>query len=253
MSKQGIFSAALRDGRLPTPEGLVQPNGQAASQRFDVYRNNVSSSLIDAIVSGFPVLSRLLGEEYLRALGQVFVQHHPPRTPIIAAYGGDLPDFIDGFEPLSAYPYLKDTARLELARRSSTNATDAISVAAQQLAGLSGDQLFAAIPTPHPSLQILESSFPIHAIWLANVSDTPSSSVDFNAGAQTVLLVRPNMEVEQYLLSPAECAFVSAIDGATTLAGVAQAVLVAEPACDVAQIMATMVQRGVIQKFTLSE
>ena len=82
-----LFSTALLDGEHPVPPGLMQPDGRPAGKRFDVYRNNVLSSLVDAMVSGFPAIVSLLGETYFRALAAQYVRAYPPTTPVIARYG----------------------------------------------------------------------------------------------------------------------------------------------------------------------
>ena len=47
--------------------------------------------------SRFPVVKRLVGEEFFRAMAQVFVTEEPPRSPVLFRYGSTFPDFIAGF------------------------------------------------------------------------------------------------------------------------------------------------------------
>ena len=56
------FSVALLDPTQPVPEGLFDGDERPAGRRFDVYRNNVVVSLGEAILTGFPILTKLLGE-----------------------------------------------------------------------------------------------------------------------------------------------------------------------------------------------
>ena len=51
---QDAFRAALLDPSLVAPEGLTDGQGRPAGRRFDVYRNNVSVALADALETAFP-------------------------------------------------------------------------------------------------------------------------------------------------------------------------------------------------------
>jgi len=62
MSTQADFAAALLNAQLPYPKGLCSRNGADPSRRFAVYRNNVQSSLINALADSYPVVLQLVGE-----------------------------------------------------------------------------------------------------------------------------------------------------------------------------------------------
>ena len=68
MSTQAAFAAALLDPQRPCPEGLFSANGADPASRFAVYRNNVQSSLINALADSYPVVLQLVGDEFFRAM-----------------------------------------------------------------------------------------------------------------------------------------------------------------------------------------
>ncbi len=116
MSTQTAVAQALLDPALPCPTGLSTWNGSDPQTRFAVYRNNVMMSLIDALADTYPVVQRLVGEDFFRAMARVFAQAKPPRSAVMAYYGRDFAAFIDAFPPAASVPYLADVARLEMAR-----------------------------------------------------------------------------------------------------------------------------------------
>ena len=110
---QAKFAASLLDSQIRIPDAVVSHTSTVPVRRFNVYRNNVASSLIDVLQAYFPVVTRLVGEEFFRAMARVFIVQQPPRSPILSRYGGGFADFIADFEPTADVPYLADVARLE--------------------------------------------------------------------------------------------------------------------------------------------
>lgn len=214
------FRAALLDPTLATPAGVINPDGQPATKRFAVYRNNVAVGLSDALELSFPVLRQVLGPEFFRAMAGVFWRAHPPQSPLMMFYGTDMPAFLAGFPPVAHLPYLPDVARLELAVRTAYHAADAAPVDPTTLARLSPDATMAARLKFAPAVQLVTSDWPIHAIWQANTTpDAPRSS----DGATCVLLTRPGFDpVLHPLATGAAIAVRRLIDGQTLGAALAQ-------------------------------
>src|SRR5215217_522878 len=65
-----IFAAALLDPDRATPAAAAGPNGKAARKRYNVYRNNVTVSLIDALAAVFPATMRITGTDFFRAMAR---------------------------------------------------------------------------------------------------------------------------------------------------------------------------------------
>jgi hypothetical protein len=76
--RQTTFRQGLLDPTMPAPEGLINPDGAQATKRYDVYRNNVAVSLSDALESAFPVIRKLVGDQFFRAMAGVYLRKHPP-------------------------------------------------------------------------------------------------------------------------------------------------------------------------------
>ena len=119
---QTPFAQALLD---PQPQTPALAN--AASGRFNVYRNNYFITLRNALRSTFPAVERLVGEEFFAALAHAFAERHSPRSPLMARYGGGFPEFLEQLPALADFPYLADVAWLEYARVQAYHAGDAAS------------------------------------------------------------------------------------------------------------------------------
>ena len=122
---QAAFAGALLDPAKAAPTALSSSEGRRQSRRFDVYRNNVTVSLVEALESAFPAVCRLVGAEFFKAAARVYVRQQPPRSPVMLFYGETFPEFLETFEPAAGVPYLGDVARLEWARLKAYHAADA--------------------------------------------------------------------------------------------------------------------------------
>lgn len=194
---QADFISAVLDPELPTPEGLIG-NSNRPTRRFSVYRNNVVVGLTDAMESSFPVVRKLVGDEFFRALCGVYVRRFPPASPILSQFGSKLPEFLETFPPVAGLPYLPDVARLENLLRESYHETDAVPVSADAVARISADELPLVRMRFAPSMRLLRSRHPVCGIWRANAAGGPKPTY----AAEDVLVVRREFDPEPVVLPP---------------------------------------------------
>src|SRR6201988_2360239 len=140
------FATGLTDPTCPTPGGVVGPRGKGAVKRYNVYRNNVTVSLIDALVAIYPAVQRITGTEFFRAMARFHVRATPPTSPLLFEYGRDFPPFIEGYEPAQDMPLLPRTARIGRGWVDAYHAADAPPLSPSALAAIPsnkfGDLLF---------------------------------------------------------------------------------------------------------------
>jgi len=218
---QSQFVGALLDSELPVPDGLTDPQGRPDAKRFAVYRNNVAVSLTQALELAFPVIRKLVGDEFFAAMAGVFLRRHPPTTALMMFYGAEMPEFLRHFEPVQHLQYLPDVARLELALRQSYHAGDSDPIDPAILQSIAPDQLMAAQLNLAPSAIMVSSDWPIYGIWQFNTQDhVPPPQM----AAQSVLITRPEFDPQPHLLPAGGDAFMqSIIQGEKLAAAIAQA------------------------------
>lgn len=243
MSNHADFAAALLDPERPCPHGLFSANGADPASRFAVYRNNVQSSLINALADSYPVVMQLVGEEFFRAMARIYVQSTPPRSPLMNGYGHDLAAFIEGFAPAASVPYLADVARLERLRVVAYHAADAQGVGHEQIAAELADPhaLSELTVELHPSLNLLNSTYAVVAIWAAHQQEATLAEIDLNHG-QHALVLRHGLEVEVFAIDQGASAFIQNLQIGQSLT---QA-LEAAPAFDLGQTLALLISRNAI-------
>ncbi len=245
---QEQFAAAILNPELSVPEGLLQPDGSPATRRFNVYRNNVIVSLVDAIADGFPVVRKLVGDEFFRFMARRYVAANPPRSPLLFLYGQSFPKFVAEFSAADSVPYLADVARLEWARREAYHAADALPRDAGCLAGFGADEFPLLAFDLIPSTRILESRFPVQSIWLANVGTGTTEMPD---SGEDVLVARPEMEIEMRRLPPGGARFINALLDGTELGRAASLAELAE-GFELSSNITIMLQARLIQNVQLA-
>ncbi|MHC8325297.1 HvfC/BufC N-terminal domain-containing protein [Pseudomonas sp. LB1P83] len=243
MSNQADFAAALLDPQLPCPDGLLSVNGADPASRFAVYRNNVQSSLINALADSYPVVLQLVGEEFFRAMAGIYVQSTPPRSPLMNGYGDDFAAFIEGFAPAASVPYLADIARLERLRVMAYHAADAQPMDHEQIAAALADPLALSELTVelHPSLNLLNSAYAVVAIWTAHQQEATLAGIDLNQ-RQHALVLRNGLDVEVFAIEQGASAFIQNLQNGQSL----MQALEAAPAFDLSQTLALLISRNAI-------
>lgn len=240
---QTNFRTALLDPSAELPPGLTDGMGRPAGRRFDVYRNNVAVSLADALETAFPVLVKLLGQQNFRTLAGVFLRKHPPSSPLMMFYGSEMPEFLEGFEPTSTIGYLPDIARIELALRESYHSADSEAVDPRKLQEVLPEQLMASVIGLAPSVRLIRSKWPIHAIWRYNTeTETPKPTM----AAEDIAVFRTDFDPAPHLLPPGGGAFVDRLLRRQTLGEAFDAATAASDAFDLSAMLAILLGAGAV-------
>jgi hypothetical protein len=238
------FAPALTDPSGATPPGVVGPRGKAATKRYNVYRNNVTVSLIDALTAIYPAVQRIIGVEFFRAMARFHVRASPPTSPLLFDYGRNFPAFIDAYEHAQDMPWLSDVARIERAWLDAYHAADVQSLTPDALAAVPADKLGELVFTPHPAVRIVRSRYPAVAIFAMNRGEGPVMPLRSSA-AEDALVTRPDMEVTVRHLPPGSAAFLTSLIEGEPLSVAAAAAFHDASSFDLAAGIAAMVEAGV--------
>lgn len=209
---------SLRDQALDriNPSQLVEllkdDHPFSPEERLEIYRNNTIIGLTDALAAAYPVVVRLVGQDFFAILARDFIHAHPPKRAPMLMYGGDLPQFIAGYAPANGLTYLPDVARLEAAWNHAYHAEEADPLAPDGLQAFSQEVMGALTLSLHPSLRFVASDYPILEIWRANQLEIPQDRIiRLDAGADRLIVYRPQAEVFIRQLSVGAFCFLMAL------------------------------------------
>ncbi len=212
---QDNFAEALLSTTTPVPSCVKGASLHRADRRFAVYRNNVAASLIEALAARFPVVKRLVGEEFFNAVAHAFVLREPPFSPLLIHYGEAFPAFVEAFDAAGPLPYLGDVARIEVARGRAYHAADADPLPRQAFADLPKDRIAEHRVVLHPSVTILASAYPALSIW--EINQTGGERPVESWGPEAALVARPFLEVETRRLPAGTETFLLALQRGDTI------------------------------------
>lgn len=240
------FGAVLLNPDRATPQGVSGPHGKAAIKRFNVYRNNVTHSLVTALSEIFPAVAMILGDENFRMIAREFLRVHPPRSRLVFEYGHGFGDFLAGFEPIRHLKYLPDVARLERAWLDAFHAADRTPLAPADLAALPPEALAEARFTPDPAMHLLRSDYAVHTIFTAHRTGPMPDRIDAGI-AEAALVTRPALDVQVRGLNRGQFAFLYALANGAALQQAAGAALEADPGFDLSAAIALMLESGAFE------
>ena len=246
------FTPALLDPETNAPELVPGPRGKQARTRYNVYRNNVTVSLIDALADTFPATQRIVGEEFFRAMARLYVRHCPPTSPLLFEYGPGFADFIENFEHARDLPYLADVARIERAWLDAYHAADADPLAQEQLAAVPPDRLGETVFVPHPASHVMRSRFSAVTIFAANRGSDPVGRLQCKE-PEDGLVTRPGLDVFVRRLPPGGAVFLASLMARAPLGEAAAAALVDEEEFDLAANIAGMIEAGAFTAIAVPE
>lgn len=246
MRSQSQFGHALLDPQLPVPDNLYTWHGGDATSRFNVYRNNVVVSLIEALSTTFEVTEQLVGRRFFRAMAREYIPEHLPDSPVLALYGETFPRFIERFPPAAQLPWLGDLAWLEWLRIRACHAADVEPLSAEASAHPKALNSLLASPLQlHPSVGLIDSRWAITALWAAHQGAGRLDQLVLDRPEQA-LITRPALEVEVRLLPPGTLALIQRLQKGLPLGEAIDQILARQNDFNPAQALTLLLDAGAL-------
>jgi len=246
------FAAQVYDNEARGVDTRLRANGLTGARRLQVYRNNHVSSLTEALRAVYPVLHRLVGEEFFAHLATHYVRAHPSRCGDLHEFGAQAPELVAAFPGLEALPYVRDVASLEWSYHEVFHAAEHAPLDVARLASIAPPRYGELKFSMHPASRLLESRYPVLRIWMANQPDDGGDGVvDLHSGGNRLLVIRRALEVEFELLDRGDHAFLSALRAGKDFTTASDAASAVQSDFDVGAALRDFVARQVVVDFAL--
>ncbi len=237
---QGRFAAGLlTPAPAPNPTGnpgqnpidLFRGDPDLAARRFALYRGNLTANWDRALGNAYPVLRRLVGAAFFRGLAREFGRARPLAEGDLNRFGDGLADFLAGFAPVAAYPYMPDVARLEWALHCAHYGADEPVLTLADLAAIDAGSLATLTPRFPDVCRLLQSPWDTVAIWEAH--QDPDARLPADVARRSLCVVcRPRWRAEPLRLSAGEYEALAAIRSGAPLGDALAAGAEADPRFD---------------------
>ena len=194
---QTAIAAAIRSGDASSLAELILDDGIAPDRRIQIYRNNYRLGALAAMQATYPVVERLGGADWFAQSVAKFQQMHPSQSGDLQNLGAGYPQFLQGELANTDYLYFGDVAALEWCYQLVLTAHERGPVDIALLHAVAPQDYERLRFVPRPALRLVDSAFPIFAIWHANQPTAPTDAViRLDTGGSRVLLIRRKDHVE---------------------------------------------------------
>ena len=190
-------------------DAFIVADGLAPNARLNVYRNTSIGALTTALRLSYPAIYRLVGAAFFEGAARIFIEKAPPRGAYLDEYGDGFPEFLAHFRPATSLQYLPGVARLEWAVSRALHALDAEAFDTSHLLAIDPADHGRIIFVPHPSVGLVQASYPVDAIWRAVLAqdDAAMAAVDLGSGPVWLMVQRFETGVDVSRLSEGEWRF----------------------------------------------
>ena len=250
---QARFAATLFGDTAEPSAPWIRPAGIAPELRLGIYRNNLQEGFVKTLALEFPVVQRLVGEDYFRQLALCFLARHPSRSGDLHHIGAPFAPFLRVQFARTTYQYFADVAALEWAWQECLVAEDDEALDTNALQAVPPHNYARLRFALRKGARLLASPFPITRIWELNQPGvTTQEAIDLASGAEFVLIYRAVGGARITRLSAGEFALLSALASAEPLAAALDAAVLCEPHFDLTVSLRRSFELGLFARISFS-
>lgn len=192
--------------------GCAQP-----IEHLVIYQNNIFSSLVKTLKDTYPLVCKLLGDDFFYMTAKKYIEQYPSRSGNLNDYGEYFNHFLSAFAPVRTLPYLIEIANFEWACHLVYLAANPIQTDFGSLETISPEQYEQLYFKLHPASRLMKFSYPmLHIIDLC--AGKISGPINLNLGGVNLLIFRYEWNISLINLSLADFTFLYALQENLSLA-----------------------------------
>ena len=200
---QRAFCSAMFSGDASWMTQLVLADGVPVEQRMQIYANSNRLGFLAAMQSTFPVIEKLAGDAWFEQRVRRYQLQFPSRCGDLQYVGSRFAEFLRAELAGTDFEYFVDVARLEWAYQEVLIAAESDVLDPAVLGAVAAEDYERLVFAPRTALRLIESPYPVLAIWQAHQPGAAEADISLDAGPSRVLLIRRDDHVEMRELSAA--------------------------------------------------
>lgn len=226
-------------------------NSVHPAHHIEIYRHNVQQTLLNLLAEIYPLISKLVGNDYFVMLAKEYTELYPSRTGNLHEYGHYFNDFIADHASLKHLPYLSEVAYFEWTCHNLFFTADAPTLDLTTLRQVTEDQYQNLHVCLNPALALIKFYYPILDI-IELCQTNHNKEVNLNKGDTFLLMLRSENKIKLQALPQADFYFLCQLqDGATLGTALATAQTYSED-FDLARQMVKLIKTHIITSFYAS-
>lgn len=222
------------------------------TQRFQIYHNNIFIGLREALSGIYPVINKLVGDEFFHHLAREYIIQHPASNGNVHAFGGAFPEFLAGFPGTENLAYLPDVARLEWAHHRVFHAPESAVLNVQELSLLDEGCTEKLRFQLSSSCCVLSSDYPVLKIWQKNQEGCEDQWVDLDEGGVQLVVRRSGSDIVFESLNEAVFTLLHSLSQGHFFVDACAEALAVDPQCDIAATLKELIERRLLAGFSCS-
>ena len=251
---QEAFAAALLDDPDTAFSALLADGTHPGAALLQVYRNNVSTSLSNALQAVYPVVTQLVGTGFFAYAADSYLRRYPSRSGNLHDFGREFGEFLNTFPAAQELAYLPQVARLEWAWHCAFHGADHAPLAPAALGTVPADLYGTLVFLLHPTARLVTSDYPVLRLWQMHQADyTGDQQVDLTVGGDRLLVARPHTVVQIVPLGRGEYALLQSLMRGASLAEACDAALCQEAEFDLAGMLQKHVRHATLVAFQITD
>lgn len=247
---QRAFAAAVTGETEDELTPWIEGRGLAPEARLRVYRNIVSIGHTEALRAAYPVVCRLVGDDFFEGVAVRYLRDVASASGNLQDYGAAFPAFLADLPEAAGVAYLADVAQLEWARQEAYLAADAIPIDRAAFTAVEETDYARLTLNLHPSVRLVRSPYPVFDIWLFCQEDA-SDDLQLAESGQNVLIRRADAQLAMQALEPGSAAFVAALLANQTLNRALEAASEADATFDLAACLQGLFEMHVVTGYSI--
>lgn len=206
---QAEFAEAIMSNEVRSD--LIRP-----AMNISIHQNNIFSSLLNTLKDIYPLITKLIGEDFFRVTAKEYINCYPSCSGNLHDYGEYFSDFLAEYQPLHDLIYLAEVAQFEWACHTVCFAAEHAPLSIEKLQQFNPDQYEQLHFTLHPASQLIKFHFPILRIIDLCNGDI-NEVIDVNEGGINLLIIRRDLNLSLIPLAAGEFEFLLALHNNATL------------------------------------
>lgn len=220
-------------------------DGVTPQSNLLIYQNNLFSSVTRALRHTYPLILKLVGEEFFPLAAKAYCKQYPSRSNNLDDYGAYFSSFLAEFEPTRSFIYMPEVAEFEWACHEASFGIEHAPLSIDVLRSVTPESYDNLHFVLHSAIRIMRCNFPILRIIELCEGDI-NEEINVDTGGDNLMISRKDNSLSLIKLSGADCQFLSLISENVSLKVALEATLAVDAEFRLEEKLPEWIEQGII-------